>query len=75
MQAERCRISVGHSDAMTTDPDVVAALRSSRLGCTKYPYLFKGWAKCIMCPVFQETLGLRLVLMATSLGRFLAPGL
>nr|XP_029120164.1 uncharacterized protein LOC105040991 isoform X2 [Elaeis guineensis] len=28
-QAERCRISVGHSDAMTTDPDVVAALSIS----------------------------------------------
>ncbi|KAL6845152.1 hypothetical protein ACP4OV_024647 [Aristida adscensionis] len=30
-QAERCRISVGHPDSMTSNPDVVAALRNFRL--------------------------------------------
>ncbi|VAH79269.1 unnamed protein product [Triticum turgidum subsp. durum] len=30
-QAERCRISVGHPDSMRSDPDVVAALRFSRI--------------------------------------------
>lgn len=29
-QAERCRISVGHPDSMTSNPDVVAALRFSQ---------------------------------------------
>ena len=26
-EAERCRLSVGHPDVLTTDPDIVAALR------------------------------------------------
>lgn len=26
-QAERCRISVGHSDELTSDPDIISALR------------------------------------------------
>lgn len=26
-EAERCRLSVGHPEVLTTDPDIVAALR------------------------------------------------
>ncbi|KAH9802648.1 S4 RNA-binding domain-containing protein [Citrus sinensis] len=31
-QAERCRLSVGHPEALTSDPDIVAALRQRNFG-------------------------------------------